>query len=79
MSKPIEERTHRADVGASERDAWWQERESKDPDLFKKAWAQAREVDQYMPLIPPENVPLEAQRVIIRLSQRVAQLEAEWC
>ncbi len=71
MSKPIEERTHRREV-------WWKEQERIDPDLFKKAWATAREQDHELPESIPEGTPVEVQRALVTLTRRVTDLELHW-
>ena len=78
MAKPIEDRKHRLSVEASKREDWWREKEVKDPMLFKKAWAEAREHDSGLPEIPPDNIPLEAQRALIQMVLHAQDLEEHW-
>lgn len=45
---------------------------------FKRAWAEARVIDAFLPVEPPENLPEEAKRMITLLVRRVLMLESEW-
>lgn len=65
-------------VQVESREVWWKEQERIDPDLFKKAWATAREHDPLLPEIMPEGTPVEVQRALVTLTRRVTDLELHW-